>query len=75
MAVDTSVKINNTIVWSNGAVVDKTITIIVPGDTTPETPKTDDQKNPTTGANDVVAAAAALMAVSALGMAVLTRKK
>ena len=60
---------------SNGAVVDKTITLIVPGDTTPETPKTDDQKNPSTGANDVVAAAAALMAVSALGMAVLTRKK
>ena len=51
------------------------ITIIVPGDTTPETPKTDDQKNPSTGANDVVAVAAALMAVSALGMAVLTRKK
>ena len=51
------------------------ITIIVPGDTTPETPKTEDQKNPSTGANDVVAAAVALMAVSALGMAVLTRKK
>ena len=60
---------------ANGTVVDKTITIIVPGDTTPETPKTEDQKNPSTGANDVVAAAAALMAVSALGMAVLTRKK
>ena len=51
------------------------ITIIVPGDTTPETPKTDDQKNPSNGANDLVAAAVALMAVSALGMAVLTRKK
>ena len=51
------------------------ITIIVPGDTTPETPKTDDQKNPATGANDVVAVAAALMAVSALGAVVLTRKK
>ena len=52
------------------------ITIIVPGDTTPaETPKTEDQKNPSTGANDVVAAAVALMAVSALGMAVLSRKK
>ena len=52
------------------------ITIIVPGDTTPaETPKTEDQKNPSTGANDMVAAAAALMAVSALGMAVLSRKK
>ena len=50
-----------------------TITIIVPS--TEETPKTEPEKNPTTGANDVVAAAVALMAVSALGMAVLTRKK
>ena len=49
-----------------------TIVIITPaGDTS----KTDDQKNPTTGANDMVAAAAALMAVSTLGMAVLSRKK
>ena len=82
-----TVKIENTSVWENGNKVndppapptpptpptDGTITIIVPS--TEETPKTDDQKNPTTGANDVVAAAAALMAVSALGMAVLTRKK
>ena len=50
-----------------------TITIIVPS--TEETPKTEPEKNPTTGANDVVAAAVALMAVSALGMAVLSRKK
>ena len=50
-----------------------TITIIVPS--TEDTPKTDDQKNPSTGANDMVAAAVALMAVSALGMAVLSRKK
>ena len=65
---------------SDGAVVDKgatpptggTIVIITPSE---DTPKTDDQKNPTTGANDMVAAAAALMAVAALGMAVLTRKK
>ena len=48
--------------------------VIVP-DRTEDTPKTDDQKNPATGANDVVAAAVALMAVSALGAAVLTRKK
>ena len=48
--------------------------VIVP-DRTGDTPKTDDQKNPATGANDMVAAAAALMAVSALGMAVLSRKK
>ena len=50
-----------------------TITIIVPS--TEETKPAEDQKNPTTGANDVVAAAVALMAVSALGMAVLARKK
>ena len=50
-----------------------TITIIVPS--TEDTPKTEPEKNPTTGANDVVAAAVALMAVSALGMAVLARKK
>ena len=48
--------------------------VIIP-DRTEDTPKTDDQKNPTTGANDMVAAAVALMAVSALGMAVLSRKK
>ena len=50
-----------------------TITIIVPP--TEDTPKTEPEKNPTTGANDMVAAAVALMAVSALGMAVLSRKK
>ena len=50
-------------------------TIVIVPDRTEDTPKTDDQKNPTTGANDVVAAAVALMAVSALGAAVLTRKK
>ncbi|MFR3992736.1 MAG: hypothetical protein ACLTY5_09645 [Angelakisella sp.] len=48
--------------------------VIVP-DRTEDTPKTEPEKNPTTGANDMVAAAAALMAVSALGAAVLTRKK
>ena len=49
--------------------------VIIPDRTEDTTPKTEDQKNPSTGANDVVAAAVALMAVSALGMAVLTRKK
>ncbi len=48
--------------------------VIVP-DPTEDTPKTEPEKNPTTGANDMVAAAVALMAVSALGMAVLSRKK
>ena len=61
---------------ANGTVVDKTITIIVPGDTTPaETPKTDDQKNPSTGANDFVGLAAAAAVVALLGSAVVLRKK
>ena len=61
---------------SNGTVVDKTITIIVPGDTTPaETPKTEDQKNPSTGANDFVGLAAAAAVVALLGSAVVLRKK
>lgn len=52
------------------------ITIIVPGDTTPaETPKTEDQKNPTTGANDFVGLAAAAAIVALLGSAVVLRKK
>ena len=58
-----------------GTVPPSSGSIVIIPDRTEDTPKTDDQKNPSTGANDVVAAAAALMAVSALGMAVLTRKK
>ena len=57
----------------NGTTAPGTITIIVPS--TEETKPAEDQKNPSTGANDMVAVAAALMAVSALGMAVLSRKK
>ena len=65
---------------SDGALEDATvikaaptqIVIITPAG---DTPKTEPEKNPATGANDMVAAAAALMAVSALGMAVLSRKK
>ena len=66
-AIDSTTTINGTVVEHP-----TTIVIITPAG---DTPKTDDQKNPTTGANDMVAAAAALMAVSALGMAVLSRKK
>ena len=58
-----------------GTVLPSSGTIVIVPDRTEDTPKTDDQKNPSTGANDVVAAAVALMAVSALGMAVLSRKK
>ena len=58
-----------------GTVLPSSGSIVIIPDRTEDTPKTDDQKNPSTGANDVVAAAVALMAVSALGMAVLSRKK
>ena len=58
-----------------GTVLPSSGSIVIVPDRTEDTPKTEDQKNPSTGANDVVAAAVALMAVSALGTAVLTRKK
>ena len=63
--------------WANlpGTVCPSSGTIVITTPSEDTTPKTDDQKNPSTGANDVVAVAAALMAVSALGAAVLTRKK
>ena len=50
-------------------------TVIIIDRPAEDTPKTEPEKNPTTGANDVVAAVVALMAVSALGMVVLARKK
>ena len=63
--------------WANlpGTVRPSSGSIVIVPDRTEDTPKTEDQKNPSTGANDMVAAAVALMAVSALGTAVLTRKK
>ena len=74
-----TVSVDGTTVWTKGEKqelpptppTDNKVIII----TTPDTPKTDDQKNPATGANDMVAAAAALMAVAALGMSILSRKK
>ena len=63
-------KVENNVV--PGGSTGGTIVIITP---TEDTPKAEPETNPTTGANEVVAAAVALMAVSALGMAVLTRKK
>lgn len=48
-----------------------TIVIISP---TQETPKTDDQKNPTTGANDLVAVAVAAAALALAGSAIILRK-
>ena len=74
--IDASYLVEGKTINSNGTVVDKTITIIVPGDTTPaETPKTEDQKNPSTGANDFVGLAAAAAVVALLGSAVVLRKK
>ena len=74
---DTKIFTLNAKDWAKlpGTVRPSSGTIVIVPDRTEDTPKTEDQKNPSTGANDVVAAAVALMAVSALGMAVLTRKK
>ena len=58
---------------NNGYVVpNRPIVIITP---TEDTPKADDQKNPSTGANDFVGVAAALAVVSLLGAAAVIRKK
>lgn len=61
----------------NGNVVPETITIIVPseGGSTTTTPSTDNTKNPSTGANDLVGVAAAMAVVSLLGAAAVIRKK
>lgn len=48
-----------------------TIVIISP---TQDTPKTNDQKNPTTGANDLVAVAVAAAALALAGSAIILRK-
>ena len=63
--------------WANlpGTVRPSSGTIVITTPSEDTTPKTEDQKNPSTGANDMVAAAAALMAVAALGMSILSRKK
>lgn len=50
-------------------------TIVIVPDPTEDTPKTEDQKNPATGANDFVGAAVAVMVISAVGIAALSRKK
>lgn len=62
---------------SNGKVVNTSITIIVPSDggNTTTTPSTDNTKNPSTGANDFVGVAAAMVVVSLLGAAAVIRKK
>ena len=59
----------------SGYVVPAPTTIVIIPDRTEDTPKTDDQKNPSTGANDFVGLAAAAAVVALLGSAVVLRKK
>lgn len=59
----------------NGNVVNKPGTPIIIYNPTVDTPKANDQKNPSTGANDFVSVAAAMAVVSLLGAAAVIRKK
>lgn len=59
----------------NGNVVNKPGTPIIIYNPTVDTPKANDQKNPSTGANDFVGVAAAMAVVSLLGAAAVIRKK
>ena len=63
--------------WANlpGTVRPSSGSIVIIPDRTEDTPKTDDQKNPSTGANDFVGLAAAAAVVALLGSAVVLRKK
>ena len=58
-----------------GNVVNKPGTPIIIYNPTVDTPKANDQKNPGTGANDLVGVAAAMAVVSLLGAAAVIRKK
>lgn len=75
--VDKSYIVDGKKLDANGNVVPDTITIIVPseGGNTTTTPSTDNTKNPSTGANDFVGVAAAMVVVSLLGAAAVIRKK
>lgn len=75
--VDESYIVDGKKLDANGNVVPETITIIVPSDggNTTTTPSTDNTKNPSTGANDLVGVAAAMAVVSLLGAAAVIRKK
>ena len=58
-----------------GTVLPSSGSIVIIPDRTEDTPKTDDQKNPATGANDFVGLAAAAAVMALLGSAVVLRKK
>ncbi len=63
--------------WANlpGTVRPSSGSIVIIPDRTEDTPKTEPEKNPATGANDFVGAAVAVMVISAVGIAALSRKK
>lgn len=63
---------SNMEITASGNVVNKPIIIYTP---TEDTPKANDQKNPSTGANDFVGVAAAMAVVSLLGAVAVIRKK
>lgn len=60
---------------ATGKVEPKSITMPSEGGNTTTTPSTDNTKNPSTGANDLVGVAAAMAVVSLLGAAAVIRKK
>lgn len=75
---NTTIRVNgNEVAPEKSYTVPGTITIIVPSDggNTTTTPSTDNTKNPSTGANDFVGVAAAMVVVSLLGAAAVIRKK
>lgn len=75
---NTTIRVNgNDVKPETSYTVPGTITIIVPseGGSTTTTPSTDNTKNPSTGANDLVGVAAAMVVVSLLGAAAVIRKK
>ena len=49
-------------------------TIVIVPDRTEDTPKTEPEKNPATGANDLVAVAVAAVALALAGSAIILRK-
>ncbi len=69
---DNPITVNGNEVKPNETYPNRPIIIYTP---TEDTPKADNQKNPSTGANDLVGVAAAMAVVSLLGAAAVIRKK
>lgn len=71
---DVTIKVNDKEVPNNVSYTVPGAPIIIYNPTV-DTPKANDQKNPSTGANDIVGVAAAMAVVSLLGAAAVIRKK